>query len=246
VATTSPTAHSAERVLRPGEQELYDAWRDLVEANAAQIERLWEPPPTDDRWGPGYGLVTLSPEDVSPHAQAVTPLAHEDDTWLDIGAGFGSTGLPLARLVRHITAVDPSPGMTELLKANVERLGIDNVEVLPPAMCPPAAQLDRHDVCLAALTLSDVPDIGEFLDSMEWHATRLCVVLLAELGCGFTPPEPIFELLHGEAYIRPPALREFLAVMGARRRRFEISTYQILRGPEDVDAGIPGCGGGRF
>lgn len=240
MAMTMGIVHPTDRVLRPGEQELYDAWRELVEANAEQVARLWEPPPTDDLWGPGYGNILVDLETPSPHAQAVIPLAQPGDTWLDIGAGFGSTGLPLARYVRRITAVDPSAGMTELLKANVERLGIENVDVLDPHQCPPAARLDRHDVVLAALCVSDTADIEAFLDAMEQHATHLCVVLLAELGCGFTPPEPIFEMLHGERYIRPPALREFLAVMGARRRRFEMQTYQIVRAPENVDDGIAG------
>ena len=55
--------------------------------------------------------------------------------------------------------------MTELLTANVEIL----------EMCPPAARLDKHDVTLAALAMSETQDVGKFLDEMEWHAKRLCV-----------------------------------------------------------------------
>ena len=232
--------HQAEQLLRPTEQALYDAWRELVETNAAQIERLWEPPATDDLWGPGYGNIQVDLDNPSPHARAVLPLIVPGESLLDIGAGFGSTGLPLAGKAGQITAVDPSPGMTELLTANVERLGLDNVTVLPPEMCPPGATLDTHDVCLFALAASETADIGRMLDAVEAHARRLCIVLLAEHGCGFTPPEPLFEMIHGERYIRPPALREFLAVLSARRTRFELSTYQIERVLEDVDEGIEG------
>ncbi len=75
---------------------------------------------------------------------------------------------------------------------------------------------------------------------MEWHVNHLCVVLLAGLGCGFTPPEPLLEMIHGESYIRPPALRKILAVLSARRRRFEMMTYQLAREQEDIDEWIAG------
>ena len=93
-ATKPALDRQADRVLRPSEQDLYDAWRTLVEANAEQVARLWEARPTNDLWGPGYGNILVDLDTPSPHAQAVTPLAQPEDTWLDIGAGFGSTGSP--------------------------------------------------------------------------------------------------------------------------------------------------------
>ena len=46
-------------------------------------------------------------------------------------------------------------------------------------------------------------------------------------------------MIHGEPYIRPPALREILAVLCARRRRFEMSDYQMARAGK-IDEGIAG------
>jgi len=50
---------------------------------------------------------------------------------LDIGAGPGTLAIPLAGMVRHVTAVEPSPGMIECLHENVRAGGFDNVSVVP-------------------------------------------------------------------------------------------------------------------
>jgi hypothetical protein len=77
--------------------------------------------------------------------------------------------------------------------------------------------------------------MGRFVDAMECHTKRLSIVLPAELGCGCAPPEPIFAIVHGERYIRPSALREFLTFQTARRPRFEVTTYRLMRVEQGID-----------
>ena len=237
-ATGTSYAHPAEHVLRPSEQELLDAWRELVEANAAQVARLRETKAPEDFWGEGYSGSIVSLEHPAPQCRLLAALARPEDTWLDIGAGFGGSMLPVANSVTRVTALDPSPGMVEKLRRNISLLGIVNVDVLEPMEWPPDTPLEPHDVCLAAAVIDVVADIGGFLDAMEQHARRLCVALVAELGTGFTPNETFFEALHGEQYIRPPALREFLALLASRRRRFDIQTYPLIWPPEDLETAL--------
>jgi SAM-dependent methyltransferase len=60
---------------------------------------------------------------------------------LDIGTGDGWPGLPLARHVREVVALDPSPRRADLARDNAHRLGLTNVEVV----CAPAEELPFAD-----------------------------------------------------------------------------------------------------
>lgn len=237
-AAESIVTHPAERVLRPSEQELYDAWRKLVQANFEQVRRLSEIEETDDPWGEGFSGSSVDIENPPAHCAYIAAHARPDETWLDIGAAFGGTMLPIAGQVRSVTALDPSPGMIAKLKDNITLSGITNVEVLEPTAWPPDQLLEQHDVCLASAVVYEVADIGRFLDAMEQYARRLCIVLVAEWGTGFTPHEPLFEELHGEPYIRPPAFREFVDLLCVRRRRFDVQTVPISWRPQDLDGAM--------
>ncbi|PKG31949.1 bifunctional 2-polyprenyl-6-hydroxyphenol methylase/3-demethylubiquinol 3-O-methyltransferase UbiG, partial [Methanoregula sp.] len=88
---------------------------------------------------------------------------------LDIGAGPGVLALPLAPLVRDVTAVEPGAGMVEVLKKHAERDGIRNItcvqktwEDVDPArdLAPP------YDIVIASLSLT-MHDIREALAKMD-------------------------------------------------------------------------------
>jgi len=50
-----------------------------------------------------------------------------DSRVLDIGAGPGTLAIPLAPLVREVTAVEPGAGMVDVMKKRAEREGIRNI-----------------------------------------------------------------------------------------------------------------------
>lgn len=56
---------------------------------------------------------------------------------LDVGTGDGWPGLPLARHMEEVVAVDPSPRRAELAQANARKRGLANVQVV----CAPAEAL---------------------------------------------------------------------------------------------------------
>lgn len=60
---------------------------------------------------------------------------------LDVGTGDGWPGLPLARHVHEVVALDPSPRRAELARANARKQGLTNVEVV----CAPAEALPFPD-----------------------------------------------------------------------------------------------------
>jgi len=66
-------------------------------------------------------------------AQALTvisSLVRIGDSLLDVGAGTGRLTLPLARCVGHVTALDRTPAMLEILRRQASTYRIENLTVL--------------------------------------------------------------------------------------------------------------------
>ena len=212
---------SDAEVLRPSPERAFAAWSALVEANREQIERVREVAPPDDFWAgrarqfrPG-GLEAVE-------LPSILSIAEPRDTWLDIGAGGGRFAIPLARRVRRLVAVEPSPAMRDALTHAAADAHLTNVEILALRWPPqPADRAPQADASLAANVLYDNDDLEGFLTAMEAHTTRLCVVVLGDCAPS-TPDERIWTQLHGEPPAPLPALPEFLAVLGALGRRYDL------------------------
>lgn len=206
--------------LRPTAAEALGAWAERVRSNREQAERMREGAPPRDFYAPVASAFQADPRRTDdPPLEALRGLAKPGDTWLDIGAGGGRYALPLALAVKEVVAVEPSAGMRRVLTEGLAAHRIGNVRVVParwPMEGPPAA-----DVALMAHLGYDIEDIGAFLDAMETAARRLCVAVLMTpappyLAAPFWPP------IHGEARVPLPALGEFLALLLARGRLFEV------------------------
>ena len=222
-----PTPDEARRTLRPTEAEALAAWRALQRAANAQAERMREQAPPDDEWGAMADIFAPGPDAYpAPELPLLEALARPEDHWLEVGAGAGRLAIPLARRVRRMTAVDRSLGMTARLREEAYASGLDNIEVLPelgwPPAGPPGEAAPIVDVALSASVLFFVEEVGAFLDALEAHARRLCVVVLMDHMPG-TPLAPLWSALHDEPHAELPALREFLAILGARGRAFDIA-----------------------
>ncbi|PKL59658.1 MAG: class I SAM-dependent methyltransferase, partial [Methanomicrobiales archaeon HGW-Methanomicrobiales-4] len=88
---------------------------------------------------------------------------------LDVGAGPGTLALPLAGMVRSVTAVEPSECMRACLNETIHELDIKNITVLPKLwedvdiskdLAPP------YDVVVASYSLG-FPDLREGLLKMD-------------------------------------------------------------------------------
>lgn len=208
---------SAEATLRPTAHAALEAWRALVEADAEQVRRVSERDLNTDY----YGAITqrfrpgVRPSQELPVLEA---LLEPNDTWLDIGAGGGRLTIPLAGRVRRVVAIEPSAAMREALGASALEAGLANIEVIAE---PWPAAVASGDVALAAHAIYDIADIGAWVEGMERAASRLCVVALFDRGRGHAWSE-IFEAVHGEPMAALPAVREFVAVLGARGRTYEV------------------------
>jgi CTP:molybdopterin cytidylyltransferase MocA len=202
------------------------AWADRVRRNREQVDRFRETPDGADFYRSVSAIFREDPDRTGdPVLEALRRHARADDTWLDIGAGAGRYALPLARSVREVVALDPSPSMLEHLRGALAGHSIDNIRVMegrwPDVLHSKEGKLDAAltaDVALIAHVGYDVEAIGPFLDAMERVARRLCVGVLMERSPAQLA-EPFWPPLHGEPRIALPALPAFVDLLTARGRR---------------------------
>ena len=99
---------------------------------------------------------------------ASLPLSR-DARVLDIGAGPGVLTIPLAPLVREVTAVEPGAGMLEVLRKHARREGLKNISCVQKVWedVDLAADLAApYDIVVASLSLT-MHDIRAALEKMD-------------------------------------------------------------------------------
>jgi SAM-dependent methyltransferase len=216
------TRHStrAADALRPSLEAALTSWADRVRANREQVEQFREASPADF-YAPIAGLFRADPRRRDePTLEALRGLVRPDDVILDIGAGGGRYALPLALVSREVVAIEPSAGMLRVLRESAAEYGIGNVRVVDGRWPALADQTEAH-VALMSHIGYDIEDIGPFLDAMERAASRLCVaVLLAQAPP--TEADRLWPAIHGVERAALPSLPEFLALLLARGRLFEV------------------------
>ena len=207
--------------LRPSAEEALSAWAARVRANREQVEQYREATPSDF-YGPIAGMFRADPRRRDePTLEGLLSLIRPEDTVVDIGAGGGRYALPLALHCRDVIAIDPSAGMRRVLSESMAEYGIRNITVLDGRWPFPDNSGIEGDVTLISHLGYDVEDIGPFLSAMESAARRLCVAVLLSQPPP-TEADRFWPLVHGVSRAALPALPEFLSVLLARGRLFEV------------------------
>jgi len=98
---------------------------------------------------------------------------------LDAGAGTGRLTIPLARRVRTVHALDPSPAMLDLLKTRAAKEGLDNIRCLAKPLEKLAGKdLDGVDVAIASFSLFMI-DIEKALRTLDGIAAESVYLFLS-------------------------------------------------------------------
>jgi SAM-dependent methyltransferase len=200
--------------LIPDPKELEHAWREMVEAEYEQVERLreWQEP---DHYAPIAQHFADDPHRTDDLLlERLKQLSRPDATWLDIGAGGGRYALPLALNSQRVIAVEPSEGMRQVLRGSMVEHGITNIDLLD-GRWPEGSDTVKADFSLAAHVGYDIREIGPFIDGMERATRERCCVMLMDRApsSGFVR---LWEAVHGERRHQLPSMREFLYVLLAR------------------------------
>ena len=217
--------------LRPSVDEALHAWAARVRANREQVDRFREASPTDF-YAPIAGMFRSDPHRRDePTLELLRSLVLPTDTVIDIGAGGGRYALPLALVTREVVALEPSEGMRRVLQEGMAEHVIANIRVVD-GRWPVIASVVGGDVALMSHIGYDVEDIGPFLDAMEAAASRVRIaVLLAQ-----PPPreaDRLWPAVHGVERAALPSLPEFLTLLLARGRLFEVRLLE--RSPQTYE-----------
>lgn len=209
--------------LRPSEAEAAAAWAALVDADAEQVARVREPEPPRDFYAATAARFRPGRRD-SVELPVIERYVRPGDVFLDIGAGGGRFAVPVGERVARVLAVEPSEAMRGVLAASAADARRTNIEVFDTRW-PDPAWTEAADVSVAAHSMYDIREILPFLDAMERHTRRTCITVFGERARG-AQMAPLFEAVHGEPLATLPSLREFVAVLAARGRRFEVATVE--------------------
>lgn len=224
---------AASHALRPDAEAALAAWRALVEADREQVERLSQRELGGDYYAP---MASSFRPDHRPSLElpVLETFARTEDAWRDIGAGGGRLAIGLARLVRRVVAVEPSESMRDAMALGVAEAGATNIEVVPERWPPEdLASAEVVDVSMAAHATYDIADIGAWIEAMEVTSRRLCVVALGDRARGGYWTE-VWQAAHGEPMAVLPGLREFVTLLGALDRAFEVRLVPAAQGGEPV------------
>lgn len=207
--------------LRPNLADALAEWARRVQANNDQVAKYREAPERPDFYGPVASSFRADPRRTDePALSVLQSLVEPEESWLDIGAGGGRYALPLALHAREVIAVEPSAGMLTVLREAMAEFGIDNIRIVE-SRWPMEADPVTADVALIAHVGYDIADIGPFIDAMEASAKRLCVaVLLSKAPASLA--DTFWPAVHGVERVPLPALPEFLSLLLARGRLFEV------------------------
>jgi SAM-dependent methyltransferase len=200
--------------LNPEPNELGNAWRERVEAEYEQVERVreWQ---EADYYAPIAHHFTDDPRRTDDDLlNELLAMSDPDATWLDIGAGGGRYALPLALASKQVIAVDPSEGMLNVLRSSMAEHGIENIEIHHGRWLDVADEIVA-DYSLVAHVGYDIREINAFIDAVERATRRRCCVMLMDRAPsgGFTR---IWQEVHGEYRYQLPGAREFLQLLLAR------------------------------
>jgi 2-polyprenyl-3-methyl-5-hydroxy-6-metoxy-1,4-benzoquinol methylase len=217
-------------VLRPTTEAVVAAWQAVVEQSQEQIARLTEglEVETEAFWAARAPVFRPGASE-SEELDYLLSLARPEDEWMDIGAGAGRLAIPLAGKVRHVVTVDTSETMRTALADSAAAAG-RTIEA-HDARWPEAAHLlPTVDVTLAANMLYTSSDPVAFVEAMEAHSRRLCVVGVADRPPRTTDPQ-VWEELWGEPLVILPGAREFVTLLHSLGRRIDVATFPAPETP---------------
>lgn len=107
----------------------------------------------------------------------ILPKAAGAKTFLDVGAGCGSLSVPLARLGKKVTAIEPATAMIDILREDAKKEGLEKKITAVQSLWN-AGLVKPHDVVICA----NVPELlkkpGGFLKEADATAKKAVFIIV--------------------------------------------------------------------
>ena len=194
--------------------DFLERWRRIVEERRRQTDAAYAHlgRTTSDYWARRAGRYAAFSRENIPDPFLEKVLAHVDgrSTVLDVGAGVGRHAVPLARAVRQVIAIEPSPAMASRLREWAREEGLGNIELIEGSW--PEVDAPTCDVVVCAHVLYPVADVEPFVRRLHESARRHCFLWLHEEQMALESLE-LWERFHGEPRARQPTFRDALLVL---------------------------------
>ncbi|MBN1166082.1 MAG: class I SAM-dependent methyltransferase [Methanospirillaceae archaeon] len=146
-----------------------EIWRQLYEANSrtktvGECACLWN---SREQALEFLNMSLENPERIELILSRV-PVTKESRV-LDIGAGPGTLAIPFAQRARAVTAVEPAPGMVEVMREQADEKQVHNLTIVGKRwedVSPESDLKGPYDIIVASYSLG-MPDIDAAIDKMQ-------------------------------------------------------------------------------
>jgi len=139
--------------------------------------------------------------------KTLLPLLRKCDSVIDIGAGCGALSIPIARLVKRVTATEPSKWMYALLLRSAKEAGIKNITAYNSGWLKTGvkgglkSKLKPHDMVLCANLPPDIVCNVNFLSYISKVSGKYVVYLHGAGEWNRFYYDDLYPLLLGRKYI---------------------------------------------
>jgi SAM-dependent methyltransferase len=149
-----------------------ELWKAIHASSPEHAARDRDPAAVWDKRAAAYRRATRGEKGATEQELAVLDLRPED-TVLDVGAGTGRLAVPIARIVAHVTALDPSGGMLSILREQMAAAGLTNYSTVTMRWEDAiiGQDIEPHDVVIAAFSLGFY-DLAAALEKLDAAALR--------------------------------------------------------------------------
>lgn len=156
----------------------------------------------------------VDPAAVPPPLDRLLPHVDGATSVLDVGAGWGRFAIPLARIARTVTAVEPSAALLTHLRTNAEAAGLAEARLRIVAAAWEEAEVPPADLVLCANVLMPLADAEPFLRKLDAHTLRRGVIILRAVAMD-GPLVALWQAIHGVPYPRETDHTDALAALHA-------------------------------
>ncbi len=143
-----------------------ELWRELAATTVARAQ--------SSEWVSRYKIHSRrkTGERPDPLLDFVLQNINSRSTVLDIGAGNGRWTIPIAKVAKSVTAVEPSDTMLNILRQNMAEANLNNIQIVQAPW--EEAVVEPHDIIVCVHAMYASQEFAAFIRKMGHHSKKRC------------------------------------------------------------------------